>query len=112
MKRLSMLSGQEVEAKQSAKAPDAQQVIADLRVELATASAERDAARAEAEDLRLRLAAAEQALLAERAKPVPQMPEIPAPQVIVQRGAPPAYEVTVTGHTADGRIATLSIKPK
>lgn len=121
MKVRSHLTGREIEiADPKVEKPvDLQQQLADLRVELATVSAQYEACEAALEQERMRVAALEADLAAERAKPMPIMPAPqfnvpPAPpaQVVFRDGAQPGFEVIVTKRDADDRIERLSIIPK
>ena len=93
MKVRSLLTGKEFEVKDPF---EPEQVIAELRIELATMRAKYEAgevARAAAE---ARLTAAEAALAVERAKPTPGPLEYPAPQFNVPP-APPAQVIVREG---------------
>lgn len=111
MKRLSMLSGrlEDVPDQPASNAPqDHAAQIADLRVQLATAQAQLEAARSECAALTDRLAKSDAELAKLRDRPTPK----PAPvQTPTPAPAPSAYEVTVIRRDADGRLAELQLTP-
>ena len=80
--------------------------IADLRVQLATAQTQLEAARSECSTLADRLAKAEAELTVLRNRPAPK------PALTQPAAQPPsAYEVTVVRRDADGRLAELQLTP-
>lgn len=120
MRRISLLSGRVLELDgPDAKPVSDREVIGALQVELATVEtklAERDRGLAECA---ARLTAAESALAAERAKPVPAAQHLPAPevvvhppQVVVHGPANAGFDVVVTKRDGDDRIERLSIIPR
>lgn len=110
-RRFSLLSGriEEVpDAPANGVPPDLAGQIADLRVQLATAQAQLEAARSECSTLTERLAKAEAELTVLRNKPVPKPAPIPA---ALPAQTPSAYEVTVVRRDSDGRLAELQLTP-
>lgn len=89
--------------------PDPAGRIADLRVQLATAQAQLEAARSECSTLTDRLAKADAELTVLRNRPAAS---IPAPVVNVPETVPASYEVRVKSRDWKDRIETVELIPK